>query len=148
MSMSKFKETLQIIEEGLLKPMTDIEIKQVDAERLKDTLDEILSRSTKNSDESIDIEGSVDLNGLKLKKLPLKFNKVSGNFYCGNNQLTSLEGSPKEVGGFFNCSSNNLTSLEGAPKKVGGDFWCYSNAVKFTPDQVISICDVHGDIFI
>ena len=146
--MSKFKEKLRIIEEGLLKPMSSDDMNRVDAEAVKEGVDEILSRSTKNSDESIDIEGSVDLDGLKLKKLPLKFNKVSGNFYCGNNQLTSLEGSPKEVGGFFNCSSNNLTSLEGAPKKVGGDFWCYSNAVKFTPDQVMSICDVHGDMFI
>ena len=54
---------------------------------------------------------------------------VTGYFYCNNNNLTSLEGAPKEVGGGFYCSSNNLTSLEGAPKKVGGSFNCYGNPV-------------------
>ena len=46
-------------------------------------------------------------------------------FYCDN--LTSLEGAPKEVNGDFDCSfCDNLTSLEGAPKKVGGKFNCYN----------------------
>ena len=48
-------------------------------------------------------------------------------FYCSNNQLTSLEGAPLEVNGDFDCSDNNLTSLKGAPKKVGRNFWCISN---------------------
>ena len=53
--------------------------------------------------------------------------KVSGNFYCHSNKLTSLEGGPKEVGGNFYCSYNQLTSLEGGPQEVGGDFNCYNN---------------------
>ena len=53
--------------------------------------------------------------------------KISGNFSCYNNQLTSLEGAPKEVGRDFYCSFNQLTSLEGCPQKVGGNFYCHSN---------------------
>ena len=103
---------------------------------------------TINSDGSIDVNDSVDLNDLGLKKLPLKFNKVNGFFDCshnnltslegspievngcfdcGNNKLTTLEGSPKKVGGFFDCSENNLTTLEGCPKEVNGDFYCSDN---------------------
>ena len=167
--MSKFKDTLKIIEEGLLKPMTDIEIKEVDAERVKERVDEILSRSTKNADGSIDVDGDVFLSGLNLKRLPLKFNKVNGNFssshnqltsldgapkevggnfWCINNQLTSLEGAPKEVGKSFTCTNNNLTSLEGAPKEVGTDFWCYSNKVQFTEDDVRAVCVVNLNVYV
>ena len=54
-------------------------------------------------------------------KLPVPFGDVKGAFYCNNcDNLTSLEGAPKEVGGIFNCSNcRNLTSLDGAPKEVG-----------------------------
>lgn len=103
---------------------------------------------TINDDGSIDVDGSVYLNEMDLKKLPLKFNRVSGSFHCDNNklitlegapkwvgrtfycfdnQLTSLEGAPEEVGGYFNCQHNQLTSLVGAPKWVGGDFNCCVN---------------------
>ena len=53
--------------------------------------------------------------------------EVGGSFRCYNNQLTSLEGAPQKVGGGFNCHANKLISLEGAPQNVGGDFYCNSN---------------------
>ena len=167
--MSKFKETLKVIEEGLLKPMSAADIEEVEAEKLKERLDEILSRSTKNPDGSIDVDGDVHLFNLNLKKLPLKFNKVSGYFWCSYNQLTSLEGAPIEVGGGFYCFNNKLTSLEGGPNKVGGDFYCSynqltslegcpkevsgwfdcsNNKVKFTKEQVREVCNVKGKIYV
>ena len=83
---------------------------------------------TINPDESIDVDGDVDLSHRKLSKIPLNFNKVSGNFWIhNNNNLTSLEGCPKEVGKWFSCSDNNLTSLEGCPKFVDGRFSCSNN---------------------
>ena len=82
---------------------------------------------TINSDGSIDVDGSVYLNEMDLNKLPLKFNRVSGTFYCYRNLLTSLEGAPKWVGGNFYCFDNQLTSLEGAPEEVGGYFNCKHN---------------------
>jgi len=52
---------------------------------------------------------------------------VGGSFYCNSNQLTSLAGAPESVGDSFSCNSNQLTSLAGAPESVGGSFYCYSN---------------------
>jgi hypothetical protein len=112
-------------------------------------------------------KGDLDLSNMNLTKLPdiLKDITVGGNFYCGNNNLTSLEGAPKSVGasfacsnnkltslqcdhitvgGDFYCSFNKLTSLDGAPKTVGGNFHCYQNPVKFTEKQVRSVSDVKG----
>ena len=65
--------------------------------------------------------------------------KVGGDFDCSNNQLTSLNGAPKEVGGYFDCSRNQLTSLNGAPQKVGGYFDCSGNqltSLKCAPEKV------------
>ncbi|MCK9475625.1 MAG: hypothetical protein M0R46_06895 [Candidatus Muirbacterium halophilum] len=78
-----------------------------------------------NEDDSIDVDGNVDLFNKGLKVLPLKFRKVSGNFKCSFNKLTSLKGSPQSVGGWFDCNDNQLTSLEGAPQSIGGSFYCY-----------------------
>jgi hypothetical protein len=75
----------------------------------------------------VDVDGNVGLWNIGLTKLPLKFGRVSGYFDCENNNLTTLEGSPKEVGGDFSCYDNNLTTLEGAPKEVSGNFWCSNN---------------------
>lgn len=63
----------------------------------------------------------------KLIDIPFKFRKVTGNFLCHNNNLTSLKGSPLEVGGSFWCQNNQLNSLEYCPFEVGGDFTCHNN---------------------
>jgi hypothetical protein len=85
-----------------------------------------ITNYTINSDGSIDVDGDVNLENMKLSKLPLKFRNVSGCFYCNRNQLTSLEGAPQSVGDFY-CGDNQLTSLEGAPQSVGDDFDCSYN---------------------
>ena len=63
----------------------------------------------------------------KLSKLPVKFLKIDGSFYCRNNKLTTLEGSPTSINGTFYCSINQLKTLEGGPTSVGGSFDCYKN---------------------
>ena len=82
-----------------------------------------------NPDLSIDVEGSVNLDGLDLRSLPLRFSRVNGSFYCQNNYLTTLEGCPREVGEDFDCSYNQLTTLDGGPIEVGVHFDCYDNPV-------------------
>jgi hypothetical protein len=82
---------------------------------------------TINPDGTVDVSGGVDLFRKDLKELPLKFGKVSGYFICSDNQLTTLEGAPKEVGEYFYCYGNQLTTLEGVPKEVGGGFYCHHN---------------------
>ena len=79
-----------------------------------------------NSEGLVDVDGDVDLSfelyNSGIKKIPLNFGKVTGNFICKRNDLESLDGSPHEVGGDFNCEMNMLTNLKGAPQSVGGDF--------------------------
>ena len=74
----------------------------------------------------VDVKGGFDCSyEKKLEDFKgVTFGKVSGDFYCQRNQLTSLEGAPQEVGGDFDCKDNNLTSLAGAPQEMGGRFWC------------------------
>jgi hypothetical protein len=83
-----------------------------------------------NAEGLVDVEGAFDCSYRRLSDFKgVRFGKVSGNFYCQWNSLTSLEGAPEDVGLTFYCSHNNLTSLEGAPQKVGGNFWCNDNSL-------------------
>jgi hypothetical protein len=82
---------------------------------------------TINDDLTVDVDGSVELSRKRLEMIPVKFGKVSVNFYCEYNALKSLEGAPKEVGGSFYCTHNKLTSLRGAPREVFGRFDCSDN---------------------
>ena len=78
----------------------------------------------------VDVDGSFSCSGQGLSDFKgVRFGKVGVYFDCENNQLTTLEGAPREVGGDFVCRNNELTSLEGAPQKVVGDFWCSNNPV-------------------
>ena len=95
-----------------------------------------------NSDGSIDAS-YVDLKNNGLSKLPIKFNKVYGYFNCSNNDLTTLEGSPKIINRrpfyindvclvydkLFDCSNNKLISLEGFPEKVDIGKFNYFNSL-------------------
>ena len=65
---------------------------------------------------------------------------VPGDFYCRNNQLTSLAGAPVKVGGYFDCRNNQLTSLEGIPRSINGIFSITVNAT--TP--LLKILTVEG----
>jgi hypothetical protein len=81
-----------------------------------------------NSDTNlIDVNGNVSMSRMNLTKIPVKFGKVTGNFDCHENELTSLVGAPQLVGGNFYCSYNQLTSLTRAPQSVGEGFYCHAN---------------------
>ena len=89
------------------------------------------------------INGNINLYNKKLTKITDIFDfskyKVVGDFYCGNNQLTSLVGVPREVGGGFYCDNNQLTSLTGAPREVGGTFHCSTNqltTLEGSPEEI------------
>ena len=82
---------------------------------------------TISEDGLVDVDGDVYLSSVGLTKLPLKFGKVTGDFNCNDNQLITLEGSPREVGGDFYCNNNQLITLEGSPREVTGDFYCNNN---------------------
>ena len=85
---------------------------------------------------TVDVSGDVNLLGMKLKKLPVQFGIVTGNFDCAHNQLTSLQGAPEKVGESFWCTHNQLTSLEGSPEEVGGEFYCSGNPFTSLDDKL------------
>lgn len=62
-----------------------------------------------------------------MHELPLKFNRINGDFQCQMNGLTSLHGAPQHVSGDFKCYGMHLSSLEGGPKYVGGYYDCHNN---------------------
>ena len=134
--------------------------------RIEDRIERMIKTYIRNGN-----KGSLNLSDLKLTVLPeiLKDITVGGNFFCFNNNLTSLENCPKTVsvhfycnnnlltslqcahitvGGDFYCSFNKLTSLVGAPKSVGEDFICHSNNVKFTEQDVRAVCDLKGTVYL
>ena len=94
-------------------------------------------------------KGTLNLQHSNLTVLPemLKDITVNGDFFCGNNHLTTLENCPKTVSGVFGCSSNFLKSLEGAPNDAY-EFWCSENPVKFTEKQVRAVCNVWANVFL
>jgi hypothetical protein len=98
-----------------------------------------INNYTINDDGTIDVDGNVHLSGRGLTKLTLKFRNVSGDFYCYDNKLTTLEGCPQSVVGSFYCSNNQLTTLEGSPRSVGGSFFCYNNKLTTLEESPSSV---------
>ena len=97
-----------------------------------------------NSDGLVDVDGIVYLAYKNLNKyIPLKFQNVTGSFDVDDNQLISLEGSPKIVGGDFKCNDNLLNDLEGAPHTVDGDFWCENNDIR----SFEGLVNIKGDFY-
>jgi RNA binding exosome subunit len=85
---------------------------------------------TIQSDGTVDVNGDVNISGMYLAKMPVKFGKITGNFDCSYNKFTNLIGAPESVGGDFYCNNNQLTSLKGSPKSVEGKFDCTQNKLK------------------
>lgn len=70
-----------------------------------------INKYTINSNGSIDVDGNVELSYNRLKRLPIKFNYVSGSFDVSCNMLTTLEGLPKHIGGYLNLDYNHIEVL-------------------------------------
>jgi len=88
----------------------------------------------------VDVEGIFNCYYQRLTDFKgVRFGVVTESFYCNNNDLTSLEGTPQQVGGGFYCNNNDLTSLGGAPQQVEGSFDCANNqltSLMGAPQQV------------
>jgi len=107
-----------------------------------------INNYTINKDGTVDVDGYVNIINKNLTTLPLKFGKVSGDFHCSVNKLTTLVGGPQSVGGNFSCMDNNLTTLEGCPQSIGGFFNCKSNeliSLKGGPQSVGSNFNCGGN---
>lgn len=123
-----------------------------------------------NNDNTIDVNGDIDLNHYSKPELPsyIQFNIINGIFTINHSKLKTLrgcpqevtdifqcmnctslktlEGGPKKVGGEFNCSyCTNLTSLKGAPKEVGSFYCEYNNSLKTLEGGPITASYYHVD---
>ncbi len=78
----------------------------------------------------VNVAGPVDFRNKGLTEIPVKFNKVKGDFVLSDNALTTLDFCPKVVGGSFLCASNKITSLAGFPLKIGGRINLVNNQIK------------------
>ena len=83
-----------------------------------------------NNDLTVDVSGDVFIGHKQLIEIPIQFNKVSRNFYCAYNNLTSLLGSPHIIGGYLSCSNNNLKTLKYCTNNIIGDFVCHNNPLE------------------
>lgn len=85
-------------------------------------------------DGKVDVSQSVHLGHVTeydlkpLKKLPIKFGRVEGDFTCPPD-LTTLVGCPDYVSGIFDCSGTKIKNLNGSPT-YAGDFDCRSTSIK------------------
>jgi len=97
---------------------------------------------TINKDYSIDVNNSVYLSNKELKKIPIKFNYVSGNFFCANNQLTSFENFPKKIGNKLDASHNKIKTLKGLPDSLTaplfGFIWVGTHAIDLSYNEISS----------
>jgi hypothetical protein len=93
---------------------------------LEQRLAQQLGLTWNNDTQLWDCRDNVNLSRNNLKRMPLKFGLIENNFFCENNELTSLEGGPTKVYGSFYCSYNNLSNLTGSPI-VYGNFYCNNN---------------------
>lgn len=110
-------------------------VKFNEANFLKDTYIHYLCKKYKIKNYIIDKNGfvnvgEVNLSEFRFNELPIKFGRVTGNFYCRCSKLTSLVNSPRRIDGNFNVSFNNLTSLEGFPEYVGKDVNLLNNPIR------------------
>jgi len=98
-----------------------------------------IKRYSINDDGSVNVYQNVSLEKKKLSQIPIKFGKVNGDFDVSNNNLTSLNNSPREVLGVFSCSDNeNLTSLKGGPEKAYSYYcnFCNLKSLAGAPTEV------------
>lgn len=87
----------------------------------------------------VDVRANVIIRYTSIKRLPINFGEITGDFVCNGNELTTLEGAPTSVSGDFKCSNNGLTSLKGAPSIIGQYFECDCNKLTSLEHGPISV---------
>lgn len=70
----------------------------------------------------VDVNGSVDMDIDDIKKLPVKFGRVTGDFIVAGSELETLEGCPQVVGRSFDCTHTLIKSFVGGPQQVGRSY--------------------------
>lgn len=87
-----------------------------------------IQNATLTDEGQINVDGDVNLSNKNLtdSDMTAKFGRVTGNFECQNNELTSLDFAPEFVGGIFDCSNNNINDFNNITiKHIEGNFYAY-----------------------
>ena len=108
--------------EDIFKPPSDEEAKEREKRWFERKFDK--SKLIDNGDGTYDYNGDLDFYDMGLTSLldlPYKLRRAGGDFSCYNNQLTTLEGAPREVGGNFDCRDNPV-SVKELKKTVDRDY--------------------------
>lgn len=95
---------------------------------------------------TVNVGESVYLYSRKLKFIKVKFNIISGNFDCSDNNLISLYGAPSKVYGNFSCSYNYLRTLRNSPEIVKGSLYSWGNRLEKI--EVKDLPDIEGNIYV
>ena len=82
--------------------------------------DHDVTNYTINQDNTVDVAGDLNLNGLRFKKLPVTFNKVDGSIYLVSSLLETLEGLPATVPGDLHLNATKLQTTKGMPSQIDG----------------------------
>lgn len=102
---------------------------------------------TINDDNTVDVRGDLNLDGLRHAKLPVKFNHVTGSVSLAGAMLTTLEGLPEEINGDFDITSVKLDNVTGFPLKIHGD--CHLGHIEIASTLATSqLSHVEGDLVI
>lgn len=154
--MSKFKQTLRIIEEGLLKPMStdDIaNIKQEMSDEMKAMynakIGKIMQTASKNSDGTYDVDGDVDLEHMTMDENALNQAAENPDFDYEAEHLkyvvNELPITFRKVTGYFSIANNDLTTLVGSPREVGANYLAFGTNIQNligSPEKVGGSFDV------
>lgn len=92
---------------------------------------------TINDDNSVDVDGDIELGGVRLYKIPVKFSSITGSVTIAECLFQTLEGLPPIIGGDLTVHGMVLHSLAGAPKEVRG-----SVSLDATTIKDASICPI------
>lgn len=128
--MKKIKFFSEFVAENIIPSYENLDIKKLLQAGNPKTVEEVeaicqwlkLKNYTINPDLTVDVNGDVDISNKSLKRIPVIFNQVKGNFIVSENQLESLENGPKIVGKNFYCDKNKLVSLDFCPQTINRNY--------------------------
>jgi hypothetical protein len=77
-----------------------------------------------NSNGEVDVDGGVFMQSMNLTEIPVKFGVVKGQFFCIDNNLTTLKNAPTlVVNNMFSCHGNNLKEYFKNIKDEDFSYW-------------------------
>ena len=105
---------------------------------------------TINKDLTIDVNDTVNMVYQQIEKLPyyIQFGIIKGSFFCNNCGLITFKGMPHTIKGILGCAGNKIKTLKYMPKEIERSLFIDRNPIKFTENEIRSLCNVKGDVYV